>query len=209
MEWWIDLSAGQGSALSGLLTAIGAVLGIVIASKFFSGKVKTLREALEESQSLLEVHSSSVKAKLADIEQKIATVDAQAGSLSLGVARIESNVIELTDSVDETAPEPPSADAWSALRTGWFEIRDELDRRASAEDIDGRTRAAYGRVDRRLIYELIERMREKRDLSARDARAFDEAFQIWNRYKNRRKVIDEKDLKQLAALRRQLVPASS
>ena len=97
MTWWTQLSPGQGSVLAGLLTAIGAVLAIFIAGKFFSGKVRTLNEALEASQAMLKNHATTVGLTLDGIRERISVLDAQTGSLASGLGRIEANTVELAE----------------------------------------------------------------------------------------------------------------
>jgi hypothetical protein len=86
----LDLTPGQGSALSGLFTSLGAVVAIVIAGRFFSGKVKTLSEALEESRRLLADHANAVRDTLAQITDEVNVLRNAVGSVGEQTARIES-----------------------------------------------------------------------------------------------------------------------
>lgn len=207
MTWWTHLSPGQGSLLAGICTAIGAVLGIVIAGKFFSGKVKTLNEALATSQTLLEEHARAVAATLEVIRERISILDAQTGSLASGLGRIEANTVELTETA-ENPSSPAPEDPWDTLRTLWFEIRDELERRASDERIDGRTRAAYGRIDRRQYYLLIEKMTDRGSLGPRSSSLFRDALALWQGCKSGRAPVRSEDVEKMRGLRDRLVKAA-
>jgi len=214
MDWWTQLSPGQGSLLAGVMTALGAVLGIIIAGGFFSGKVKTLKEALDTSQEMLERHAETVGDTLEGIRERISVLDAQTSSLASGLGRIEANTVELSESAEQAGLEQAGLeqaieDPWNRVRELWFEIRDELERRASDEAIDGRTRAAYGRIDRRQYYLLIEKMTEKRTLTAAVSEAFDSALAIWQRYKSGRTAVRPDDINRMMALRDQVVQVAA
>ena len=85
IEWFV-LSPGQGSALSGFFTAVGAVTGIIIAGKLLAGKVKTLSEALDESKRLLGEHSVAVTSTLKEITEEVNVLkDAVGGVLTRNV----------------------------------------------------------------------------------------------------------------------------
>ena len=199
----IDITPGQGSAISGLFTMLGAVVGILLANHFFAGRVKTLREALDEAHSMLTDHAAKTTQTLASISERLLILDTQSSSLASGVARIESNTADISDHALGDGPQG-EAENWNALRLDWFAIRDDLERRASNDQIDGRTRAAYGRVDRRRYGELIEKMRNGGNLSSADAKKFDEALAIWQRYKNGRARVTPIDAGRLKKLRADL-----
>ena len=203
MNWWATLSAGQGSALSGAFTATGAVVGVFIASRFFSGKVKTLSEALSESKRLLDEHALYVNLTLTDITEKFNVLDTQFSSFTSGIGRIESSVGDLSDKADESTDEALTAD-WDTIRGLWLDVRDELEKRASSDLIDGRTRAKYGRIDRRKYIELIDSMASDRKITDADAESFRSAFSTWRQYKNGRKVVEQKDVKKLRELKEKL-----
>lgn len=206
MTWWTQLSPGQGSLLAGFCTAIGAVLGIVIAGRFFSGKAKTLNEALAASQAMLEDHAAAVSVTLEGIRERISVLDAQTSSLASGLGRIEANTVELAETGE--SPKSPTAgeDSWDTLRALWFEVRDELERRASDERIDGRTRAAYGRIDRRQYYLLIEKMTDRGTLGPRASSLFSDALALWQGCKSGRVPVRLEDVKRMRGLRDRLAP---
>ena len=204
-----ELTPGQGSMLSGLFTAVGAVTAIVIASIFFSGKVKTLKEALDEAQRLTDAHAAKTRETFAELGQHLEQLNAQSSGVASGVARIEADLVDLGDQeaerVEVTLPEASADLAQPArreqLRSDWFGVRGELERRASAESIDGRTRASYARVDRRSYYDLVDKMEERGDLSKVDARLGREAFALWQRLKNGKTLIDEEANRAMSSFR--------
>ncbi|MCL4671664.1 MAG: hypothetical protein KJZ64_01735 [Sphingomonadaceae bacterium] len=195
----IDLTPGQGSALSGLFTALGAVIGIIIAGRFFSGKVKSLSEALDESRRLLTEHADAVRITLASITEEVNVLRDAVGSVGEQAARIESNVAD-AEALRQPEVEGPEVAAWEQLRERWLEVRDLLEAEANSDELDGRRRAAYSRMDRRTYGSLIERMNKDGELSDEKAEKFQEALDIWLRYRNGRLQVAQVDFQRMSAL---------
>jgi uncharacterized protein (UPF0333 family) len=195
----IDLTPGQGSALSGLFTSLGAILAIIIAGKYLSGKVKTLSEALDRSKAMMETHSDYVRETLSKVTDEVNVLKDAMSSLGEQSARIESNTIESSATQIPESVEKHNVVAWEEIRSAWFEARDRLESIANSENLDGRRRAAYGRIDRRSYYDLIERMERENELTVYEAGLFRSAVEIWHKYKNGRKAVDPQDLRKLKA----------
>ena len=203
MNWLPTLTPGQGSMMSGLFTAVGAVFGIFVASYFFSGRVKTLKDALDESQNLVQRYAADVRSALAEVTASIELLSGQASSLQTGVTRIEADLVEQAEQVELI----PASEPRERLRQDWLFIRDELEKRASSETVDGRTRAAFGRVDRRSYYDLIRKMEESGTLSAHDARTSRKAYELWQRHKNGKTSPSDSDLASMAGMKQKVIPA--
>jgi hypothetical protein len=195
-----ELSAGQGSALSGIFTALGAVVGIVIASKFFSGKVKTLSEALDRSKELLENHAGSVSMTLTAITDEVNVLKTSISSLAEQSGRIESNTIENSELQEVDQLPEAQAISWAELKNFWFEIRDDLERHANSENIDGRRRAAYGRIDRRRYDDLITRMQNDGELSIATGATYRRALALWLSYRNGRRAVTPADYEEMKSM---------
>jgi hypothetical protein len=196
----LDLTPGQGSALSGLFTSLGAVVAIVIAGRFFSGKVKTLSEALEESRRLLADHANAVRDTLAQITDEVNVLRNAVGSVGEQTARIESNTADA-----EALRQPDDLGhvalaAWEDLRRQWLEIRDLIEADADSDELDGRRRAAYSRIDRRTYGLLIDRMEREGEIGQIRAKHFREGLAIWLRHRNGRLEVAPAELQRLAEI---------
>jgi hypothetical protein len=187
MNWWIQLTQGQGTLLSGAITGACAISAAILAVTVFSRKVRSLESALSESQNLLTAHRESVVQTLGDIQERIAVLDTQSGSLLESSARIEGSVTEIS----EAQPAPDDGgdnliDTWSELRNRWFSVRDRLEEIAADEGIDGRTRAKYGRLDRRQFGRLIDAVEADGHIMHERAALFRRALELWLSFRNNR-----------------------
>ena len=178
---------------------MGAVIGIFIAGRFFSGKVKSLSEALDESRRLLTEHSDAVRNTLASITEDVNVLRDAVGSVGEQAARIESNVAD-AEALRQPEVEGPGVAAWEQLRERWLEIRDLLEAEANSDALDGRRRAAYSRMDRRTYGSLIERMNRDGELSDEKAEQFQEALDLWLRYRNGRLQVAQGDFQRMSEL---------
>jgi hypothetical protein len=199
MDWWVNLTQGQGTLLSGTVTGVSALFAAFLAVTFFSRKVKSLESALSESQRLLDDHRGSVVRILGDIQERLAVLDTQSGSLIETSARIEGSVSEISDA--QPAPGDSTGtefDGWSELRNRWFTVRDRLEEMAADEQIDGRTRAKYGRIDRRKFNLLIECIESDGNITNKQANIFQAALGLWLRFRNNRASPEQYDLDQMS-----------
>lgn len=204
IEWFV-VSPGQGSALSGFFTAVGAVTGIIIAGKLLAGKVKTLSEALDESKRLLGEHSVAVTSTLKEITEEVNVLKDAVGGVGEQASRIESNVVDAEAIRQPEALEQDEVANWELVKSLWQDARDKLEEAANSDQLDGRRRAAYSRIDRRTYNELIDRMQRDGELSQQRARLFRDALAIWYRYRNGRMGVAAPDIARLRQIRAELL----
>lgn len=196
-EFWNSLTDAQATVLASLITITAALLGVVLGSVLFGGRVNTLERSLSRAEELLEKHRIAVTATLADIQQKLITLDEQAAANISTSNQILGNVIELPESgqVDGTTEE--QRDQSAELRAKWNAVRDELESEAANLEIDGRTRAKYSRIDRRSYPDLIAAMKAD-GLLRGTADLYSRAVAIWHVNKNGRRQPSKEEISELS-----------
>jgi hypothetical protein len=90
--------------------------------------------------------------------------------------------------------------AWEDLRRQWLEIRDLIEADADSDELDGRRRAAYSRIDRRTYGLLIDRMEREGEIGQIRAKHFREGLAIWLRHRNGRLEVAPAELQRLAEI---------
>lgn len=188
---WAALTEGQGAVLAALITVFGAAIGVIIGAKLFSGRVAKLEDAVEHSEKCVEEHLKKISDKISDLDLVVATI-------SGGLQKLKSDIEEAADDGVEHARQPSEQRADVDVREFWRAVRDKIEDAASNSEIDGRTRAKYGRVDRRSYYALIEKM--EWDGWLENAGLYREAYQIWLKYKNGKKTVTRDDRARIQAL---------
>lgn len=104
----------------------------------------------------------------------------------------------------EAADDDDEADYWHKLRDEWKKVRDKLLSVANDEDVDGRTRAKYARIDLRSGYgDLIDSLAAD-GLLGRTTADFRAASELWNRHRSRRVEVSADAVAQMAALAKKL-----
>lgn len=203
-SWWAALTAPQATLLSGALTFLAAVIGVLLGWWLLSGKVKDLRTAVEESDKLLKEHSAAVAATLAELRGKVTELDSQFTTTieSLGQLRGAVGDIQAVAAPEEAAPVEASREA---LRGAWEAIRDHLERIAANPEIDGRTRAKYGRIDRRRYLDLVGALDWDGQLGKQGDR-YRDAVNLWQQHRTGRRAPTAKDCERMMRLRDELVP---
>jgi hypothetical protein len=71
------------------------------------------------------------------------------------------------------------------MRENWERIRDRLEAIATNSQIDGRTRAKYGRIDRRRYGDLVTALHNDAALGA-DTNVYRDAVELWQRFRTGR-----------------------
>ena len=155
----IELSAGQGSALSGFFTGVGAIVAVFLAQHIFKGRISDLKSAVGETEGLVKSFKASVDAQLNEVKDKFSELNAVTSAIQEGLSKTQAAVLERTDEQDQGAPQnvgiAVEADDRSRLKKAWHQIVDHIEAIAGSPNVDGRTRAKYGRIDRRSYYDLI------------------------------------------------------
>jgi hypothetical protein len=216
---WNGMTEAQGTVIAAFLTIAAAVVGVLLGAWLFGGRVKSLEEAVQQTERLLQAHKAEVEATLGGLRRTL-TETAQ------GIDQLEATLAELRQTLTTTVegigqlrgavseiptsgvpvPEEQAGEwvRWEQLRDDWNSVRDELERRAADPVIDGRTRAKYGRIDRRKYYELIDALDADRNLAGQ-GRYFRQANELWQQFKNGRRIPSQAVLAQMRELKRRLV----
>lgn len=188
---WATITEGQGAVVAAIITVVGAGIGVIIGARVFSGRVAKLEDAVEQSERCVEGHLQNISEKIADLDLVIATI-------SGGLQKLKSDIEDTADDCVRPTPQDISSGADVDVRDFWRAVRDKIEDAASNSEIDGRTRAKYGRVDRRSYYDLIDKM--EWDGWLENAGLYREAYQIWLKYKNGKKSVTRDDRARIQAL---------
>jgi hypothetical protein len=183
LEW---ITPGVGSAMSGFFTAIGAVTALYLAQRFFKGRLSDLKSAISETETSIDKFRLSVEEKLKAFDTSLIMLDAATSALQESASKTQAAVYEAQEVIEEPGvSQIPQADSPKAsLRRDWQEIASHFEQIASSKNVDGRTRAKYGRIDRRVYYDLISALASD-DLLANVKDSADAATRIW--YSNRKR----------------------
>lgn len=202
LQAWQGLTEGQGAVIAALLTMLAAIVGVVLGSLLFGRRVSDLRAAVEETEKSLLQHRDQVFGILKEIGDQIVGLDQQ-------VASTLPKFGALQNALDEQQEEPtPKIGAKPVpthrIKELWTAIKEDLEQRAADLEIDGRTRAAYARVDRRQYWALIQRLENDGVLGTREAACFNGALELWQRYKSGRTAPDDAAVSQMENFTKQL-----
>lgn len=197
-EWWVNLNEGQGSVLAAFVTIIGAAISVLIGARLFSGRVRDLETATQQTELLLKEHRERVEFDLTELGSTLAEV--------LATSKQVKDTVEEPREAEGAADEDPEWSRWYDLRSTWRALRDEIERRAATPTIDGRTRARYARIDRRQFEELIRQLADDRRLEPH-TNTFREAFRLWQAYKNGRRNPTADEVHRMNEFRRRLAGA--
>jgi hypothetical protein len=201
---WEQLTEPQATLISGGLTFFGAIGGVLLAWTLFSSKVRDLRGALQESQNLLNEHRDTVSATLIGINVQLSSLDAQVSSTLESLGRIGGTVDDIESAQSSVEAPGPELNRRDEMRAKWSGVRDHLESLAARPDIDGRTRAKYGRIDRRNYGSLIDSM-EWDDNLGPHAASFRSAVELWHRFRNGRNTPTPEELAAMDYLRGQIL----
>jgi hypothetical protein len=81
----------------------------------------------------------------------------------------------------------------------WEKIKDKIETIAANPEIDGRTSAKYGRIDRRQYLKLIEALEADKQLGTH-APLYWEAIELWQKYRPNRAVPTIEDVQKMEDL---------
>lgn len=201
---WNGMTEAQATVIAALLTIIAAVAGVWLGARLFSGKVKDIESAVQETGQLVQLYQAEVTTALADITNAMAELRQTATTTVEGIGQLRGAVgeIPITDTpLGQIESEWPE---WDEVRDDWHAVRDELERRAADPNIDGRTRAKYGRIDRRRYSALIDAMDADGNLR-NQGDDFRIAHDIWQTHKSGKRTPSAETLEAMDRLRRRLV----
>jgi hypothetical protein len=204
-EAWTNITAPQATIVSGFLTLLAAVFGVILGWWLFSGRVRDLKSAIDSSDKLLADHRSTVEQAIGEIRTKVGGLDALFTTALESLGQLRGNVSDLqsiASSQDEAAPPAAVGPVGNPemLRDDWDAIRDALEQRAADPTVDGRRRAKYARIDRRRYLALINALDEDGALGDK-APDYREASNLWQRYRNGRRAPSADDSQRMSTLR--------
>jgi hypothetical protein len=90
-ELWESLTPAQGTVISGLLTFVAAVSGVVLGWLLFSSRVKNLETALKISEAAVKNHIDSVESSIAEYESKL---NEQLASFTVQLSQVSASVAD-------------------------------------------------------------------------------------------------------------------
>jgi hypothetical protein len=178
---WQNLSEGQGTVIAAMITVIAALGGVILGWLLFSGRVRNLETALKASEGNVREHLNVMDNALKEHESKL---NEQLSSLSLQLGQLSGSVADIPTSSSVLIPEAQQ-NAQDKMHEYWEHIRDRLEAIAANPEIDGRTRARYGRMDRRRYGDLVNALDIDGKLGA-DAIFYRDAVDLWQKFRNRR-----------------------
>ena len=94
-EFWAAVTPPQATIISGGLTLLAAVGGILLGWWLFSGRVKDLKGALDASDKLLADHSANVATALLNITERVTGLDTQFTTTLESLGQLRGNVSDL------------------------------------------------------------------------------------------------------------------
>lgn len=185
----MEISAGLGSALSGLFTGLGAVGAVILAQWLFKGKVADMKSAIAETTTAITQLKLHTENELERIRDSFSSVNGALAGIQETAAKTQAAIHdqeppELQEQAQvEVAPK-------ERLIEAWYRVRDHIEEIASSPNIDGRTRAKYGRMDRRSYYDLVGVL-DHDGLLGNARNLIDEAIGHWYSCRRRQEVDQE------------------
>lgn len=218
MGLWATVNSAQATILSALLNIMAAIVGVILGWLLFSGKVASLRTAIDQSDKILTAHKTFTENEIGLISESLRTITESLRAITESVGTVQGRVAEI-QAVQSANPEsqgfvetdgaPREADDRRArLVESWDSVRARLEQIATREDIDGRTRAALARIDRRSYADLVRAL-SARGLLSSNEQLFVEAVAIWHQYRNGRRVPSDSDLARIQSIATQIGDSGS
>jgi hypothetical protein len=185
------MTEAYATLIAALITAFGTVSAVAIGVSSFRGRVKDVESALTAIENSMISHQTNMGNLMSELAEQATTT----------LQRLNAVKQEL----DEREPEPVveveghGQPFRQQLLEQWHRVRDKIEALAADAEIDGRTRAMYARRDRRSYWALIEEMDERGHLRGGIA-PYNEALELWMRFKNNRVVPNLDDIARMTNL---------
>lgn len=206
---WATMTEPQAMIISALITVVAAVVGVVLGSWLFGGRVKDLQSALDASKQTIDEHRQDVDASLAEVRNRLKELGDSFAVTTEAIGQLRGSVGELAvgAEIEEAAPGEAAPDERARIRTSWEQIRDTLETIAADPRVDGRRRAKYARIDRRNYNWLIDSLDQDGHLHGAGDR-FRESVEIWHKFRSRRTTPQREDADRMAELEQSLTRLS-
>lgn len=198
MEYWNSVTDAQATIIAALLTILAAVLGVLLGAWLFGGRVKSLESALKKTEDRVAEFRKKV-------EDQLSAIEPQVGSLLKLAQEVRASVDDLDNSQPVPEPDAAAPATRANLKVVWQEIRDVIDSIASDQDVDGRTRARFARIERYSYEDLINALAEK-ELLGEHRGDFLRANAIWQNYQRRPDDPRQAEFDEIRELRDRLAP---
>ncbi|WP_131725423.1 hypothetical protein [Rhodobacter capsulatus] len=195
--FWTNLSEAQAVLLSSILTMLAALLGVLLANFFLSGKVKSVEDAIAALNESVQSRLKNLDDTLQQLQTKSDVLDQLISALSSRIAQISEAQNEsassaeilseaVSDELDTNTGTISQPEIREQVKEIWHSARDIVESIASDPKIDGRTRASYMRVDRRSYESLIAKLYKDNHLTEEQAGAVRAIYTAWNRVRPNR-----------------------
>ncbi len=212
---------GSGDLPRSVDTVLAAIVGVVLGWILFGGKVKTLTEAVAQTEAVLEDHKANTTRLLGQVVEQVTSTLEATNTLRAQFAdqaaiqddivkedelEAEQEVPDLPGFEDVQRPQENAQDFKERMVEAWDGIRAEIERPASDPQVDGRTRGKYGRVDRRSYWKLIELFGEDGTVDPKKYNDLYSAYEIWMKHRSGRHTPVADDLAEIERIRRKVAP---
>jgi hypothetical protein len=127
---------------------------------------------------------------LTTLEGRITELDRR---VTEGLGQIRGSVSDVQSSIGTERVPEQQLSFRDELRGFWSAIRDRLEEIAADPTTDGRTRAKYGRIDRRNYGDLVKTLAKDAKLGRNESKYW-EAIEIWQKYKSGLKAPSDEDV---------------
>lgn len=198
-KMWESLTEPQAMIISACITVAAAVVGVLLGSWLFGGRVRDLQTALDASKQMVGDHRQHVEQSINEIQAKLAELETLFASTSETLGQVRGSIGDLSASDCEPRADIEHNNYRDSIRAGWERIRDTLETMAADPRIDGRTRAKYARIDRRNYHWLIESLDADGRLGGASDR-FRESVDLWHRFRSGRTQPEREHAEQMANL---------
>jgi len=217
-DLWQTLTAPQATIIASIIAVIGAIFGLLLGWWLLNGRVRDLKTAIDHAGTIIETHRANVdrtlrlveeqisglRSTVSELESKIVTVGTLLQPIVEGVGKIQGSVSDLQSSNDQEVDVGGQPNPQQTLREDWVSIRDKLEEMANDPAVDGRTRAAYARIDRRSYADLINAI-SKGNGNKPEMAKFREAVALWHKYRTGRSTPPRDDVEKMKKIRAELL----
>jgi len=125
--WWQEVTEGQAIIVASLVTVIGALLAIIMGSFLFGGRVKSLEDAVRNSQEAVSNHLDGQDSSLRDlgtiIQERLQQVDEMSRQLNEVIAALSERLNSIQDTLEDDSQ--IDSDTLGSDQTEIVELRED------------------------------------------------------------------------------------